>query len=184
VPNTFVLSPAQRGHLEPAVTAWAQWSADRRDLGEAGTTVLMDRVPQVLSRFGQAYDDPDAVAVRGYASGLAASDADIAWLSDQVGRRMFALPLPERHAPLDLADPADRHRLVADEFRECTPPSGLTSEEFTEAAYRVVEDMWRDGENPVYQAASRMFADGVARHDIIHRLAGTPVPTVGSSLLR
>jgi hypothetical protein len=44
--------------------------------------------------------------------------------------------------------------------------------------------MWRDGENPVYQAASRMFADGVARHDIIHRLAGTPAPTVGASLLR
>jgi hypothetical protein len=184
VPNTFVLSPAQRGHLEPAVTAWARWSADRRDLGEAGTTVLMDRVPQVLSRFGQAYDDPDAVAVRGYASGLAASDADIAWLSDQVGRRMFALPLPEQHAPLDLADAADRHRLVADEFRECTPPSGLTSEEFIKAAYRVVEAMWHDGENPVYQAARRMFADGVARHDIIHRLAGTPVPTVGSSFLR
>ncbi len=184
VPNTFVLSAAQRGHLEAAVTAWAQWSADRRELGEAGTTVLMDRVPQVLSRFGQAYDDPDAVAVRGYAAGLAASDADIAWLSDQVGRRMFALPLPEQHAPLDLADPADRHRLVADEFRECTPPSGLTSEEFTEAAYRVIEAMWHDGENPVYQAASRMFADGVARHDIIHRLAGTPAPTVGSSLLR
>jgi hypothetical protein len=184
VPNTFVLSPAQRGHLEPAVTAWAQWSADRRDLGEAGTTVLMDRVPQVLSRFSLAYDDPDAVAIRGYASGLAASDADIAWLSDQVGRRMFALPLPEQHAPLDLADPADRHRLVADEFRGCTPPSGMTSEEFIEAADGVVEDMWRDGESPVYQAASRMFADGVARHDIIHRLAGTPAPTVGSSLLR
>jgi hypothetical protein len=184
VPNTFVLSPAQRGQLEPAVTAWVRWSAGRRDLGEAGTTVLTDRVPQVLSRFGQAYDDPDAAAIRGYASGLAASDADVAWLSDQVGRRMFALPLPERHAPLDLADPADRHRLVAEEFRECTPPSGLTGEEFIEAAYRVVEDIWRDGESPAYQAASRMFADGVARHDIIHRLAGTPVPTIGSSMIR
>jgi hypothetical protein len=73
---------------------------------------------------------------------------------------------------------------VADEFRGCTPPSGMTSEEFIEAADGVVEDMWRDGESPVYQAASRMFADGVARHDIIHRLAGTPAPTVGSSLLR
>jgi hypothetical protein len=184
VPNTFVLTPAQRGHLEPAVTAWARWSADRRGLGEAGTAVLTERVAQVVSRFGQAYDDPDAAAIRGYASGLAASDADVAWLSDQVGRRMFALPLPEQHGPLDLADPADRHRLVADEFRECTPPSGMTSEEFIEAAYRVVEELWQDQESPAYQAARRMFDDGVARHDIIHRLAGTPVPTIGSSLLR
>jgi hypothetical protein len=184
VPNTFVLSPGQRDHLEPAVTAWVRWSADRRELGEAATAVLMERVPQVLSRFGQAYDDPDAVAIRGYASGLAASDADVAWLSDQVGRRMFALPLPEQHGPLDLADPADRHRLVAEEFGPCTPPSPMTSEEFIEAAYRVVEDLWRDEESPAYQAARRMFDDGVARHDIIHRLAGTPAPTIGSSIVR
>jgi hypothetical protein len=184
VPNTFVLSSAQRGHLEPAVTAWVRWSAERRDLGEAATAALMERLPQVLSRFGQAYDDPDAVAIRGYAAGLAASDADVAWLSDQVGRRMFALPLPEEHGPLDLTDPGDRRRLVAGEFSECTPPSGMTSEEFTEAAYRVVEDIWRDGDSPAYQAASRMFAEGVARHDIIHRLAGTPAPTIGSSVIR
>jgi hypothetical protein len=29
-----------------------------------------------------------------------------------------------------------------------------------------------------------MFAEGVARHDIIHRLAGTPAPTIGSSVIR
>ena len=184
VPNTFVLSSAQRGHLEPAVTAWVGWSAERRDLGDAATAVLTERLPQVLSRFGLAYDDPDAAAMRGYASGLAASDADVAWLSDQVGRRMFALPLPEEHGPLDLTDPADRRRLVAGEFSECTPPSPLTSEEFVESAYRVVEDIWRDGDSPAYQAASRMFAEGVARHDIIHRLAGTPAPTIGSSVIR
>jgi hypothetical protein len=60
----------------------------------------------------------------------------------------------------------------------------MTSEEFVEAAYRVIEDMWRDGDSPAYQTASRMFAEGVARHDIIHRLAGTPAPTIGSSVIR
>ena len=183
VPNTFVLTPAQRGHLEPAVTAWIRWSAARRELGEAGTAVLTEQLPRVLSRFGEAYDDPDAAAIRGYASGLATSAADVSWLSDSVGRRMFALPIPEQHAPLDLADPADRHRLVAEEFGACTPPSGMTSEEFVEAAYRVVEELWRDEDNPAtYQAASRLFADGLSRHDVIHRLAGTPAPTVGSSV--
>ena len=184
VPNTFALSPAQRGHLEPAVTAWVRWSADRRDLGEAATAALVEQVPRVLSRFGQAYDDPDAVAIRGYASGLAASDADVAWLSDNVGRRMFALPLPESHAPLDLADPADRRRLVEEEFGACTPPAGLTSEEFVEAAYRVVEELWRDEESPAFKTASRLFAEGVARHDVIHRLAGSPPLTMGTSIIR
>ena len=184
VPNTFVLSPAQRSHLEPAVTAWVRWSADHRDLGEAGTTVLMEQVPRVLARFGEAYDDPDAVAIRGYASGLAASDADVSWLSDNVGRRMFALPMPQQHAPLDLADPADRRRLVEAEFGACTPPTGMTSEEFVDAAYRVIEELWRDEDSPTFQTARRMFADGVSRHDIIHHLAGTPAPTMGSSIIR
>ena len=184
VPNTFVLSPAQRSHVEPAVTAWMRWSADHRGLGEAGTAALMEQVPRVLARFGQAYDDPDAVAIRGYASGLAASDADVAWLSDNVGRRMFALPLPQQHAPLDLADPADRHDLVEAEFGACTPPTGMTSEEFVEAAYRVVEELWHEEDSPTLAAAKRMFADGVSRHDLIHHLAGAPVPTMGSSIIR
>ncbi len=184
VPNTFVLSPAQRSHLEPAVTAWVRWSAGRRDLGEAGTEALTEQVPRVLERFEAAYDDPDAVTIRGYASGLAASDADVSWLSDHVGRRMFALPIPQRHAPLDLADPADRHRLVEAEFGACTPPTGMTSEEFVAAAYRVVEELWRDEDNPTYQAAKRMYADGVSRHDLIHHLAGAPVPTMGLSIIR
>jgi hypothetical protein len=185
VPNTFVLSLAQRGHLEPAVAAWLRWSAGRRDLGEAGTAALLEQLQKILGVSAEAYDDPDAVAVRGYASGLATSDADVSWLADRVGRRMFALPLPDQHGPLDLADPADRRRLVAEEFGGCTPPSGMTGEEFTDAAYRVVEELWRDDEeNPTYQAASRLFADGLARHDVIHRLAGTPAPAAGSSLVR
>jgi len=142
-------------------------------------------VPRVLSRFDQAYGDPDAAAIRGYASGLAASDADVSWLSEHVGRRMFALPLPPEHAPLDLADPADRRRLVQEEFADCTPPTGMTREEFAEAAYRVVEDLWRDDEeNPTFRAASRLFAEGVSRHDVIHRLAGAPAPAAGSPSIR
>ena len=73
---------------------------------------------------------------------------------------------------------------MAEEFSECTPPAGMTSEEFVEAAYRVIEEMWRDEENPTFRAASRMFADGVSRHDLIHRLAGEPAPTTGSSIIR
>ena len=184
VPNTFVLSPAQRSHLEPAVTAWVRWSAGRRDLGEAATAILLERLPKVLAQFGQAYADPDATTIRGYASGLAASDADVSRLSEHVGHRMFALPIPERHAPLDLADPADRRRLVEAEFGQCTPPAGQAREEFVEAAYRVVEELWRDDENPTFQAASRMFSDGVSRHDLIHHLAGAPVPTMGSSIIQ
>jgi hypothetical protein len=184
VPNTLVLSPAQRGHLEPAVTAWLRWSAGQRNLGEPGTAVLLEQVPHVLDRFDEAYDAPDAATIRGYSDGLAATGGDVARLADGVSRRMFALPLPQRHAPLDLTDPADRRSLVAAEFGACTPPPGLTSEEFVEAVHRVVEEIWRDDENPTQAEAKRMSAEGLSRHDLIHRLAGAPTPTMGSTLIR
>src|SRR6202044_712653 len=45
VPNTFSLSPAQRQHLEPVVTAWTRWSAEHRGLDEAATARLAESLP-------------------------------------------------------------------------------------------------------------------------------------------
>jgi hypothetical protein len=57
------------------------------------------------------------------------------------------------------------------------PNSASTSEQFVDAAFGVVEEIWRTRDlNPTYQAATAMMVDGVSRHDIIHRLAGEPAP--------
>ncbi len=170
----FTLSPAQRRHREPAVTAWVRWSAEQRNLDEAQTTHLIEQLPNAFSRFDEAYDDPDSATIRGYASDLAASDVDVSWLTRHVGRRMFALPIPppgdER---ADVSDPVGRRALVEAEFGTCTPPAGMTSEQFVDAAFAVVEELWRtDDLSTTYQVASGMMLDGVSRHDIIHRLAG------------
>jgi hypothetical protein len=61
----------------------------------------------------------------------------------------------------------------------------MTSEQFMDAACGVVEELWStDDLNVTYRAASGMMLDGVSRHDIIHRLAGEPAPTVGTSLVQ
>jgi hypothetical protein len=174
----FALSAGQRRHLEPAVTAWVRWSAEQRNLDEAQRSHLIERVPGAFSRFDEAYDDPDSATIRGYAAGLAASDVDVSWLTHNVGRRMFALPIPPPGGGrVDVSDPAGRRALVEAEFGSCTPPAGMTSEQFVDAACGVVEELWRTGDlNPTYQAASGMMLDGVSRHDIIHRLAGAPAP--------
>jgi hypothetical protein len=166
------------------VTAWVRWSAEQRNLDEAQTTHLIERLPAAFSRFDEAYDDPGSATIRGYSSDLAASDVDVSWLTRNVGRRMFALPIPppgdERR---DVSDPAGRRALVEAEFGTCTPPAGMTSEQFVDAACGVVEELWRtDDLNATYQAASGMMLDGVPRHDIIHRLAGEPGPTVGAAM--
>jgi hypothetical protein len=161
------------------VTAWVRWSAEQRNLDEAQRSHLIEHLPSAFSRFDEAYDDPGSATIRGYASGLAASDVDVSWLSRNVGRRMFALPIPPSDGGrADVSDPPDRRALVEAEFGSCTPPTGMTSEQFVDAAYGVVEELWRtDDLSPAYQAASGMMLDGVSRHDIIHRLAGAPAPT-------
>jgi hypothetical protein len=180
VVNSFTLSPAQRRHREPAVTAWIRWSAEQRNLDEAQTRHLVEQLPSAFSRFDEAYDDPDSATIRGYVSDLAASDVDVSWLSRNVGRRMFALPLPPPDGgPADVSDRAVRRALVEAEFDSCTPPTGMTSEQFVDAACDVVEELWRTDDVSAYQAASSMMLDGVSRHDIIHQLAGASGSTPG-----
>jgi hypothetical protein len=187
VVNSFTLTPAQRHHLESAVTAWTRWSAAYRDLDEAQTARLLEELPKIFSRFDEAYDDPESAAVRAYVSDLATSDADISWLSRNMGRRMFALPIPEHHDGHDQPDvtsPAGRRALAEAEFGECVPPAGLTSEQFVDAAHGIIEELWQEKFVSTFLTASHLFAEGIPRHDVIHQLAGSPPPTRGESMIR
>jgi hypothetical protein len=181
VPNTFSVSTAQRQHLEVAVTAWMRWSAERRGLDEAAAARLTDHLPEVFGRFGPAYDDQDAVTVRGYLADLAASDADVSRLAAHVARRMFAVPLPGPAedggrvavSRVDVSDPKVRRALIEEEFAECTPHADLSHEEFVASVQRVVAELWDDDPAETFAAARRMSAAGTGRHDILHTLAET-----------
>jgi hypothetical protein len=176
VPNTFSLSAAQRQHLEPAVTAWTRWSAERRALDEAATARLMESLPETFGRFGPAYDDPEAVTARSYLADLAVSHADVSQLAGHVARRMFAVPLPDPDGddwPTDVGDLAVRRALTETEFAECLPHDGLTREEFMVEVHRVIAELWDDDPAQAFQAARGLFASGAERHDIIHTLAET-----------
>jgi hypothetical protein len=56
------------------VTAWARWSAEYRNLGEAAAAHLAAALPGVFAAFDEAYDDPAAVAARGHPVGSGAGD--------------------------------------------------------------------------------------------------------------
>ena len=177
VATIFDLSPAQRQHLEPAVTAWVRWSAAYRALGEAATAHLLGALPKAFSRFDNVYADPDCAMMRGYTADLVAPDADVSWLLRSTGRRLFALPLPEHHddhAQAGVASAAERRALVQAEFGGCTPPAGLTSERFVDAAYGVIEEIWQANPVSTFLTATSLSEEGLARHEIIHRLAGHP----------
>jgi len=174
VPNIFTLTPAQRQHLERAVTAWTHWSAARRSLDDQATAQLTDRLPGVFSRFDQAYDDDDAALARTYMADLVASDVDVSWLADRIGRRMFAVPMPEPGEASELRDAGDpqaRRAATEAEFAGCTPRGGVTGEQFMASVHRVISELWDDDPPETFAAARLLFSDGLSRHDVIHALA-------------
>jgi hypothetical protein len=178
VPVTFPLSPAQREHLAPSATAWTRWAAAREGLDEAAAGHLEEHLRSVLAGFDERYDDADRAAARAYLADLATGDADAAWLAESHVRREFAMPFPQdrgddKLALLDATDPAGREALAEAEFGDCTPPDGMTSEQFAAAARRVIEELWRDDPPATWEAARRMVAEGKPRHDVIHQLAET-----------
>jgi hypothetical protein len=185
VPNTFEVSAARREHLESAVTAWARWTAEQRGLSETETARLLESLPDAFSRFDAAYGDPDSATIRGYVSDLAAPDADVSWLSRNVGRRMFALPVFEASdGQPAVGTPAERRARVEAEFGGCTAPAGMTGEQLVDAVYGVIEELWHDDANTTFDTARRLFAEGINRHDVIHRLAGSPATTRSTSILQ
>src|SRR5579859_233977 len=174
VPNIFTLTPVQRQHLEPAVTAWTRWSAARRGLDDKATARLTERLPGVFSRFDQAYDDDAAALGRSYLADLAAGDTDVPWLAARVGVRMFALPMPEPGEAVSLTDaddPQARRAMTEAEFADCTPRGGMTRDQFMSAVHRVISELWDDDPPETFAAARVLFSEGLDRHDVIHALA-------------
>jgi hypothetical protein len=170
VPFTFAISPAQRRQLEPAAAAWVRWACARQGYDPAATAHVEGALREVLRDFDTEYANPVKVAGRGYVADLARSDRDAAWLARCFSRRHFAVPLPDdREGPggvesLDAGDPAARRAIVAAEFADCELPGG------PDAACRVVEEMWHDEPHETWLSATKMLADGLDRHDIIHAL--------------
>jgi hypothetical protein len=53
-----------------------------------------------------------------------------------------------------------------------------------DAVYGVISELWGEGSDETFKTANRLFAEGVSRHDILHRLAGAAAPARGSSIIR
>lgn len=174
VVRTFTLTDSQRASLAPAVTAWVRWAAGRQGLDEAATARLLEHLPKVLENFGSAYDDPDSAVARTYVRDLAASDADVAWLTDCRNRRELGVPPAAEPAlggdPLDASDQEHRTVIALAEFGMCDT-GGVPREDFRRAVLRVIEELWHDDPPATWQRAKKSLGAGMAPHDVIHAIA-------------
>jgi hypothetical protein len=161
--------------MESAVTAWTRWAARRQGLDEAATDLVMTRLPEILAAFDDAYGDPYAAASRGYLSDVAAPDADLSRLAEVRTRREFAAPLPgDRDPEVDGIDAGDSHgrtEIAVAEFAECGGGGADTIRLLT-AIPRVVEEIWHDQPASTWEKARQLMAEGLSRHEVLHRLAG------------
>ena len=53
-----------------------------------------------------------------------------------------------------------------------------------DAAYGVIEEIWQADPVSTFLTATSLSAEGLSRHEIIHRLAGAPAPTTGTSIVQ
>jgi hypothetical protein len=173
--GAFTLTDAQRTGIGPAVTAWTRWAAGRQGLDEAATDLVMTSLAETLDAFPGEYDDPYATACRGYLRDVATPDVDLGWLADEFARRRFAVPLPGERDPhavgVDAIDPRGRAEITLAEFAECGD-GGAATIRLLSAVPRIVEEIWHDNPATTWQKARKLLAEGHARHDVLHRLAG------------
>ena len=135
---------------------------------------MLEHLPKVLEHFDSAYDDPDSAVARAYVRDLAASDADVAWLTDCRDRRQLAVPPAGAGAlggdPLDASDQEHRTVIALAEFGMCDT-GGVPREDFRRAVRRVIEELWHDDPPATWQRAKKLLATGMAPHDVIHAIA-------------
>jgi len=173
VASTFRLTDEQLAGAGPAVLAWTRWAAGHQGLDEAATGQVLAAAARATEEFGAAYDNPSAAVARAYVSDLAAGDADVTALAEAVTRRSVAVPFPDSadgEPGMDVADPAARAEMVAQEFARCELDEGQTREDLINGATRVVEELWAGEPAHAWDTARTLVAEGRSRHDAIHAL--------------
>lgn len=177
VAATFPVPAAARAAADPVVTAWMTWAAQRQGLSEAATKEVLAALPEALAEFAADYDSPGNRLTRSYTSDVAATEADMADITDVLTRRATAIPIPRTDDPQalgELTDPARRAEVVAAEFGSCELAAGQSREDLLTGVTRVAEELW-SGEPPAtWQQMQDLLTAGASRHDAIHKLADRP----------
>jgi Domain of unknown function (DUF1841) len=173
--------------LPATVRAWASWAGRRAGLPEAAMAVLVDEVDDMVCSIGRPGDpEPVASAVAdAYLAGLDLDELQPEDLPDVLERRMFAAPAigtrigDEEFPFLDPSDPDDRGMLIEGEHPEYHDAlADLDSEAVDGVNPRlhitvheiIANQLWDDDPPEVWQAARRLLATGMDRHDVLHAI--------------
>lgn len=189
VPLKAVLSGAERAALPTVVAAWLRWAAELGDLPEWACHELDEAVAELGAKFPVAYADPyRAGPAKSWVAGPGEKVPGFAEVGAVLDRRTFAMPylgirIGEKDYPqLDANDEKQRWLLIIGEHPEYHELLGGPEPNFTaliDAGWPqlhlitheiVTTQLWNDDPPEAWQAAQRLTAEGLERHDVLHAL--------------
>ncbi|OLT23631.1 hypothetical protein BJF78_31935 [Pseudonocardia sp. CNS-139] len=172
--------------------AWAGWAAERAGLPDEAAEELAEAVDELLTAY--TYEDLDPVGpsaediVAVYLDGLDVDDVDPEALPDLLARRQFTMPYygtrigDDDHPRLDAGDPDERALLIRGEHPEYhaaladpDPDAGSVVDGVNPRLHLAVHEivasqLWDDDPPEAWQAAQRLLAAGIDRHDVLHAI--------------
>jgi hypothetical protein len=166
------LGERHRAAVGPVYTAWNRWAAARTGLPEAAYEELDEAVAHCVARFEEDYQE-NARRAKELASQYLEdlSDLESDELDAALVRRVFALPpLSDPGEPLPDPRDVDQRRVLVERDHQdaALDPEGrslhLTVHEV------LANQLWDNDPPEVWEAAQRLTATGLDRHEALHQL--------------
>jgi hypothetical protein len=173
--------------LPATLRAWADWAGRRAGLPEQAMAELREAVDDMVCSIGRPGDGVPVAAdvADAYLAGLDLGSLSAEDLPDVLERRTFAVPAigtrigDEQFPFLDPGDPDDRGMLIEGEHPEyhdafadpgCDHVDGVNPRLHVTVHEIVANQLWDDSPPEVWQAARRLSATGMERHDVLHAI--------------
>ncbi|MBN1172013.1 MAG: hypothetical protein JXA67_07545 [Micromonosporaceae bacterium] len=188
VPSTIAIPQSLLAQAQQVARTWVRWRTDALDLPRAARREMRRAALSALAAFPDLCDDRRLNPTVPYLADTPAAGTDGPAMAEVLRRRSFAVPLPGQRGDgmielpepanglpagqthvddLDAADPAHRQLITA-----IGQTAHGTATRRIDAAIAVVEQLWDDRPAAVWQAAQRLSATGLPRHQVLDRLAG------------
>lgn len=202
VPLKTVLSERERDAMPVVVSAWQRWAAERGSLPHWARQELDEAMEMLGPKFPAAYADPyHAGPAKSWVAGPGEEVPGFDQAQSVVQRRTFAMPyvgirIGEKDYPeLDAGDEQQRWLLLIGEHPEYHEMLGGPEPDFDALidavwpqAHLIIHEivatqLWNDDPPETWQAACRLTAAGIGRHDVLHMLGDVVIRhlTEGSS---
>ncbi len=189
LPIKAVLSDQERDAVPTVVAAWVRWAAELGGLPEWARHELEGAVAELGAKFPAAYADPYRIGpAKSWVAGPGEEVPGFAEVGAVLDRRTFAMPyfgiqIGDKDYPqLDADDEKQRWLLIIGEHPEYHEMLGGPEPNFDaliDAVWPqmhliihevVTTQLWNDDPPEAWQAAQRLTAAGLERHDVLHAL--------------